>query len=394
MVFIKMIKIINSSLSKVLVCIGTGMELVRFAPVIKALEKRGVAVVTVTLGQRDESLKGLFELFGLRAQHQLETMCYGKPADVLGSRQLDRLDAVLAEEKPDLVLVQGDNESAVLGSLAAFNRGIPVGHLEAGQMTGGAQSPYPEGMYRRLVGRIVGGHFAATEASRRILIEEGSAADSVHVVGNTSVDALHQTLASRRPGKTVELMQQWVAGRRLVLVSEFNGATGDDELVTAVKALREFVEGQPDLCMIFPLPSSPEVRAVVTAELDCHPRVRLMDPLDYGDTIHLLSGAWLVVSDSGGFQEEAASLGVPMIVMNEGWLCAEAVESGVVRHAGSAVESLRNVLQSALTDDSWHASAGRARDLSGDGHAAARLCDLLLGARSPRFATQPLRMAA
>lgn len=385
-----MIKVINSTPSKVLVCLGTSQELVRFAPVIKALEKRGVSMATVSLGQRDETLKPLFELFGLRVQHQLETMSYGQQADVLGSRQLDRLDAVLAVEKPDLVLVQGDHESAVLGSLAAFNRGIPVGHLEAGN----PQSPWQDGMYRRLVGRIVGCHFASSEGSRRLLMDEGSAADAIYVVGNTAVDALHQTLASKRPGKTVELMQRWVAGRRLVFVSKFGGEASGDELVSSLRTLREFIELQPDLCMVFPLHTNPEVRAVVTAELDCHPRIRLMDPLDYGDTIHLLSGAWLAVSDAGGFQEEAAALGVPMLVMHEGDACPQAVECGVVRHAGVSPDHLREMLQSALKDGAWHVSASRARDAFGDGHAAARICDLLLGVHSSGFASQPLLMAA
>lgn len=389
-----MIKIINSDYSKVLVCLGTSQELVRFAPVIKALEKRGVSLSTVCLGQHDGSMKPLFELFGIRAQHQLETMRYGRAADVLGSRLLDRLDAVLAAEKPDLVLVQGDNESAVLGSLAAFNRGIPVGHLEAGQQAGNPQGQESEGMYRRLVGQIVGCHFASTEGSRRMLMDEGSAADAIHVVGHTAVDALHQTLASKRPGITVELMQQWVAGRRLVLVSEFSSESTGDEIAATLRVLREFIELQPDLCMIFPLHPNPEIRTVVMAELDCHPRIRLMDPLGYSDTIHLLSGAWLVVSDSGDFQEEAAALGVPMIVLDENAACPEAVECGVVRLAGTAPEQLSAILHTALADEAWHLSAGDARDVFGDGHAAARICDLLLGARNSRFASQALRMAA
>jgi UDP-N-acetylglucosamine 2-epimerase (non-hydrolysing) len=216
-------------------------------------------------------------------------------------------------------------------------------------------------------------------------------ADAIHVVGSTAVDAMHQTLASKRPGKAMELTQQWVAGRRLVFVS--TGGGGEDG-GSFFRALIEFIEHQPELCMIFSLPSQPEARAAAFAELDCHPRIRLMEALDYCDTMHLLSGAWLVVSDSGDCQEEAAALGVPMIVGQKSAFCAEAVECGRARLVGNKAEKMGEMLLATLVDDEWHASVERARDAFGDGHAARRICDQLLGSRSSRFPSQPLRLAA
>ena len=204
----------NPKPSKVLVCLGTRPELIKFAPMIKALENRGIDLVTVNTGQHTDLLHPLFELFNIRPKHNLEAMVAGQSLNALGSRLLERLDPVLEAEKPDLVIVQGDTSSAVMGSLAAFNRRIPVGHLEAGLRSGNPLSPFPEEMNRRLVGQIAAYHFAATERNRRTLLDEGVAADSIHLVGNTVVDALHQTLKTTRPGKTVELMQQWAAGRR------------------------------------------------------------------------------------------------------------------------------------------------------------------------------------
>ncbi|WP_395744946.1 non-hydrolyzing UDP-N-acetylglucosamine 2-epimerase [Prosthecobacter sp.] len=390
-------KLANSSgltPSKVLICLGTRPELIKFAPMIKALENRGASLVTVNTGQHTDLLQPLFELFGIRAHHNLEAMRPGQSLNALGGRLLDRLDPVLEAEKPDLVLVQGDTASAVMGSLSAFNRGIPVGHLEAGLRSGNPLSPFPEEMYRRLVGQIAGYHFAATERNRRTLLAEGVAADSIHLVGNTVVDALRQTLAQRRPSKTVELMQQWAAGKRLVLVTTHRRENFGETMSQHLRALREFIESQPDLCMIFPVHPNPNVRAAVAEQLDHHPRIRLTDPMGYCDFVHLLSGAWLIVSDSGGIQEEATALGKPMIVLRENTERPEAVECGVARLVGESPERLRDMLRTALMDEVWHANASRSRDVFGDGRTAERICDLLLGVPDQRAASQPLRMAA
>lgn len=380
--------------SKVLVCLGTRPELIKFAPMIKALEQRGAALVTVNTGQHTDLLQPLFELFNIRPQHNLESMHAGQSLSLLGSRLLARLDPVLEAEKPDLVLVQGDTASAVMGALAAFNRGILVGHLEAGLRSGNPLSPFPEEMNRRLVGQIAGYHFAATESNRRTLLDEGVAADSIHLVGNTVVDALRHTLATTRPGKTVELMKQWAAGKRLVLVTTHRRENFGETMSQHLRALREFIESEPDLCMIFPVHPNPNVRAAVAAELDHHPRIRLTDPMGYCDFIHLLSGAWLIVSDSGGIQEEATALGKPMIVLRENTERPEAVECGVARLVGESPERLREMLRMALIDEVWHASASRSRDVFGDGHTAERICDLLLGAQNTSVASQPMRLAA
>lgn len=378
----------GSSRPKVLVCLGTRPELIKFAPMIRALENRGVDLVTVNTGQHTDLLTPLFEVFGIRPHHQLETMVAGQSLNALGGRLLDRLDPVLDAEKPDLVLVQGDTASAVMGSLAAFNRRIPVGHLEAGLRSGNPLSPFPEEMNRRLVGQIAAHHFAATERNRRTLLDEGVSAESIHLVGNTVVDALHQTLSGTRPGKTVELMQQWAAGKRLVLVTTHRRENFGETMSRHLRALREFIEREPDLCMVFPVHPNPNVRAAVAAELDHHPRIRLTDPMGYCDFVHLLSHAWLIVSDSGGIQEEATALGKPMIVLRENTERPEAVECGVARLVGESPERLREMLDTALNDEVWHASASRSRDVFGDGHTAERICDLLFGAQEKTVAKQ------
>lgn len=391
----KLVHNAGSHTYKVLVCFGTRPELIKFAPMIKALQERGVDLVTVNTGQHTDLLEPLFELFGIRPDHNLQAMVAGQSLNALGSRLLGSLDPVLEAEKPDLVLVQGDTASAVMASLAAFNRKIPVGHLEAGLRSGNPLSPFPEEMNRRLVGQIAAYHFAATERNRRTLLDEGVPADSIHLVGNTVVDALRQTLAGTRPGKAVELMQQWAAGKRLVLVTTHRRENFGETMSQHLRALRDFIESQPDLCMVFPVHPNPNVRAAVAAELDHHPRIRLTDPMGYRDFIHLLSHAWLIVSDSGGIQEEATALGKPMIVLRENTERPEAVECGVARLVGESPERLCEMLSTALIDEVWHASASQSREVFGDGHTAELICDTLFGARVEAAASStPLPLAA
>ncbi len=394
MVIMKLIANSGFKPSKVLICLGTRPELIKFAPMIKALANRGAGLITVNTGQHTDLLEPLFDLFGIRPHHNLEAMKAGQSLNALGSRLLERLDPVMEAEQPDLVLVQGDTSSAVMGSMAAFNRRIPVGHLEAGLRSGNPLSPFPEEMNRRLVGQIAAYHFAATERNRRTLLDEGVAADSIHLVGNTVVDALRQTLTTTRPSKAVELMQQWAAGKRLVLVTTHRRENFGETMSQHLRALREFIESQPDLCMIFPVHPNPNVRAAVAAELEHHPRIRLTDPMGYRDFVHLLSGAWLIVSDSGGIQEEATALGKPMIVLRENTERPEAVECGVARLVGESPERLREMLRTALIDEVWHASASRSRDVFGDGQTAERICDLLLGAKMASAAIELMRLAA
>lgn len=392
----KLVDVAGAQPSKVLICLGTRPELIKFAPMIKALEKRGIDLVTVNTGQHTDLLLPLFELFGISPKYNLEAMVAGQSLNALGSRLLSLLDPVLEAEKPDLVIVQGDTSSAVMASIAAFNRKIPVGHLEAGLRSGNPLSPFPEEMNRRLVGQIAAYHFAATERNVRTLVDEGVPASSVHLVGNTVVDALRQTLANARPSKVVDLMQQWSAGKRLVLVTTHRRENFGETMSQHLRALRDFIESQPDLCMVFPVHPNPNVRTAVAAELDNHPRIRLTDPMGYCDFIHLLSHTWLIVSDSGGIQEEATALGKPMIVLRENTERPEAVECGVARLVGESPERLREMLATALTDHAWHTSASQSREVFGDGHTAERVCDVLFSQQqsATAIADAPLPLAA
>ena len=393
-VLINTIETMNFKPSKILVCVGTCAELIKCAPVIKSLEERGVELVVVNLGRNAGLRQSLLEQLEISIDHHLETARFGPSVDVLGGSLLDRLGTVLESENPDLVLVQGDSDSAALASLAAGQRSIPLGHLDAVQHAGNLLSQLPAEMHRRKVGRGAGHHFVVTESDRRTLLGEGRSADSIHVVGNTAVDALRQTLASKRPGKTVEQLQQWAAGKRLVVLSTHGHENFGETMSPHLRALREFIECQPDLCLVFPVHKKSAVCAAAAAELDGHPRIRMIDPLEYFDFTQLLAGAWLVVSDSGDIQEEVTTLGIPMIVLRESSECSEAAACGGARFVGGSPERLREMLRTALIDKGWHINANRSRDVFGDGHAAERICDLLLGSRNTRYVSLPLLLAA
>lgn len=390
----KLVTSSDSRPSKVLVCLGTRPELIKFAPMIKALKNRGVDLVIVNTGQHSDLLEPLFELFDIRACYNLEAMKAGQSLNALGSRLLERLDPVLEKEKPDLLIVQGDTSTAVMGAMAAFNRRIPVGHLEAGLRSGNPHSPFPEEMNRRIVGQIAAYHFAATERNRRTLLDEGVPADTIHLVGNTVVDALRHTLLTKRPGKNVELMQQWTGGKRLVLVTTHRRENFGETMSQHLRALRDFIDREKDLCMIFPVHPNPNVRVAVATELGQHPRIRLTEPMGYCDFVHLLSQTWLIVSDSGGIQEEATALGKPMIVLRENTERPEAVECGVARLVGESPALLREMLRAALIDEVWHANANNSRDVFGDGQTAERVCDILFGTSPQAISMAPMRFAA
>ena len=379
---------------KVLVCFGTRPELIKFAPMIRALQNRGIDLVTVNSGQHTDLLAPLFELFDIQPTHQLAAMQSGQSLNALGSRLLEQLDPVLGDENPDLVLVQGDTATAVMGAMSAFNRKIAVGHLEAGLRSGNPLSPFPEEMNRRLVGQMATYHFAATDRNRRTLLDEGVSPDAIHLVGNTVVDALRHTLATTTPGAVVAEMQEWATDKRLVLVTTHRRENFGETMSEHLRALREFIESHEDLCMVFPVHPNPNVRTAVAAELDGHPRIRLTDPMGYRDFVHLLGAAWLIVSDSGGIQEEATALGKPMIVLRENTERPEAVECGVARLVGESPQRLRDMLKASLTDTHWLENASRACDVFGDGSTGERIADILFGRGAAASNPEPIRLAA
>jgi UDP-N-acetylglucosamine 2-epimerase (non-hydrolysing) len=332
----------------VLTLFGTRPEVIKLAPVLRELDTLPpIRSVVVSSGQHADLVGPFVRLFGLRIDHDLGLMQPEQTPNQLCARVLGALDSVLAGENPSLVLVQGDTTTALAGALVAFHQRIPVGHVEAGLRSGDPLSPFPEEMNRRLISRLATFHFAATTRNRDTLLAEGINADHVFLTGNPVVDALQTILARNTLSVSLrELLHTTVGFRRLTLTTHRRESFGP-VLAANLITLRDFVAAHTDVVLIFPVHPNPQVRSPAGDVLGNLPRVHLLPPLDYCDFISLLARSWLVVSDSGGVQEEAPSLGVPLLVLRKNTERPEAVECGSARLAGDSPTHLRALLEKA-----------------------------------------------
>jgi UDP-N-acetylglucosamine 2-epimerase (non-hydrolysing) len=276
-----------------------------------------------------------------------------------------------------MILVQGDTTTAMAGALAGFHRSIPVGHVEAGLRSGNDQSPFPEEMNRKLITRLATYHFAATESNRQNLLEEGILNSSIFVTGNPVVDALH---AMRRLGKPssemARLLRDTEGYKRVVLTThrrESFGAVMRENL----KSVSKFVQQHADVVLIFPVHPNPDVMGIAQEEFRRQPRVFLIPPLGYEDFIGLLENSWLIVSDSGGVQEEAPTLRKPLLVIRENTERPEAVQAGIARLVGSSAARLTMMLEDAYSEGSWVTTVSKAENPFGRGDSGKRIADII-----------------
>ncbi|SKB00331.1 UDP-N-acetylglucosamine 2-epimerase (non-hydrolysing) [Prosthecobacter debontii] len=363
---------------RLLFVLGTRPEMIKVAPLILEARKQGAEAILVNSGQHADLLTPLFDIFGVYPQHDLQAMVAGQPLNRLLARVIERLDPVLEAEQPDYVLVQGDTATALGGAQAAFHRQIPVGHIEAGLRSGNPLSPFPEEMNRRLVSQIATLHFAATERNRLALRAEGIEDSKIIVTGNTVVDALYHTLSKTQPGPEIAGLREKTAGRRVVLLTTHRRENFGETMRTHLRLLRRFTEAHPELCVVFPVHPNPAVKEAAAQELAGCDQIIITTPMAYADFVHLLSDAWLIVSDSGGIQEEAASLGKPILVLRENTERPEGVDAGVARLVGESATDLESLLNTAVSDTAWFDHAARAEKVFGDGHASERILAKLL----------------
>lgn len=335
---------------------GTRPEAIKLAPVIAELRAHAprIRVINVVSGQHRELLRPFIELFRLQVDHDLAVMQPEQTPAQTCSRILESLDPILDLERPDLVLVQGDTTTVLAGALAAFYRRIPVGHVEAGMRSGNTLSPFPEEMNRQVVTRLATYHFAATEGNRAALLAEGVPESQIFVTGNPVVQALRDLLLSgpAPAGGAAAILEATATCRRIVLTThrrESFGATMEANM----KVIRQFVEAHSDVALIFPVHPNPRVAGPARSILGGHPRIHLTEPLRYEDFILLLSQAWLILSDSGGVQEEAPSLGKPVLVLRENTERPEALAAGVARLTGGDPQVLAGLLEETYRDGRW-----------------------------------------
>ena len=359
---------------KVMTIFGTRPEAIKMAPVVKALEAAPdmESIVTVT-AQHREMLDQVLHLFSITPNYDLNIMSQGQTLYDVTCRALMGLQEVLKEAKPDVVLVHGDTTTTFVGALAAFYEGIPVGHVEAGLRTGNIYSPFPEEMNRKLTGAIGTYHFAPTTTSEANLLKENINPDHLYVTGNTVIDALMKTVRSDYEFDDEKLRQIDFGHHRVILLTTHRRENLGEPMRHIYKALRSVVQETPDAEIVFPVHRNPLVRQVVNEELAGVDRIHLIEPLDYEPFANLMSRSYLVLTDSGGIQEEAPSLGKPVLVLRNTTERPEAVKAGTVSLIGTNVDVVYETTRRLLTDKKAYEAMSNAVNPYGDGRASERI---------------------
>lgn len=372
---------------RVVAVFGTRPEVIKLAPVILDLyERDGVDLTLCATGQHREMLDQTLAAFGFHPDVDLDLMQPGQNPTELLSRLLSGLRGVCERVNPDVVVVQGDTSTVMAGALAGFLHGARVAHVEAGLRTGDRRAPFPEEVNRRVTGVVADDHFVPTTRARDNLLAEGVAADQIYLTGNTVVDALRWMRARvARRALPEELDPQ---GQRLILVTAHRRESFGAPFRELCTALREIAEGFEDVCLLYPVHLNPHVQETARQVLGGCPRVRLTEPLDYATFVALLSRAHLVITDSGGIQEEAPALGKPVLVLREKTERPEAVAAGVVKIVGTQRQRIVAAATELLSDAAAYAAMAREVNVYGDGLAARRIGEVIT---TGRMSTPPFR---
>lgn len=376
-------------MKRILAVFGTRPEVIKLAPVVHALRARprDGRLTLCSTGQHREMLRQALGAFELQPDVELDLMTAGQtPVDLVG-RLLLAIRPVLDEHRPEVVIVQGDTATVMAAALAGFFAGAKVAHVEAGLRTGDRHAPFPEEINRRVAGVVADFHFAPTRRARENLIRENIGPETIFVTGNTVVDALHWMRKHVRGRPLADELEP--GGRRLVLVTAHRRESFGEPFRQLCQALREIAERHEDVLLLYPVHLNPNVQKPVREILDGCPRVRLVEPLDYATFVNVLTRAHLVLTDSGGIQEEAPALHIPVLVMREKTERPEAIAAGVVRLVGTQRETIVAEASRLLTDSAAHAAMTRGASPYGDGLAAQRISEVLLDGRltTPEFSS-------
>jgi UDP-N-acetylglucosamine 2-epimerase (non-hydrolysing) len=366
---------------KVLTIIGTRPEAIKLAPVVLALKRRQDLFdlpVCIT-AQHREMLDQVLALFSITPDYDLNIMSPGQTLAQVTARAMEGLDAVVSAEKPDVILVQGDTTTAFCGALTGYYHQIKVGHVEAGLRTGNKYAPFPEEINRCMVGRIADFHFAPTEQARQTLLHECIADQSVFVTGNTVIDALLwvRERVQVTPPALPDGLFKAIAGQQIILVTGHRRESFGDGFDNICHAIRDIADSFANVVFVYPVHLNPNVRKPVNSILGSHPRIHLIDPLPYASFVWLMDRAAIVLTDSGGVQEEAPSLGKPVLVMRETTERPEGIAAGNALLVGVRSERIVDGLRQLLGDPDRRAMMAAVNNPYGDGLAAQRIVDIL-----------------
>ena len=362
---------------KVMTIFGTRPEAIKMAPLVLELQKHPEqieSIVTVT-AQHRQMLDQVLETFNITPDFDLNIMKDRQTLVDVATNALQGLDKVMKEAKPDIVLVHGDTSTTFVGSLAAFYNQIAIGHVEAGLRTGQKYSPYPEEMNRQLTGVMADLHFAPTNVSKENLLRENKVEEAIFVTGNTAIDALKTTVSEDYSHPVLDQM----GDSRIILLTAHRRENLGEPMRNMFRAIVRLLEEHEDVQVIYPVHMNPAVREVANEILGDNKRVHLIEPLEVFDFHNFAARSFMILTDSGGVQEEAPSLGKPVLVLRDTTERPEGIEAGTLKLAGTDEETIYTLAKELLTNEEVYAAMAHASNPYGDGHASERIVEALLG---------------
>lgn len=361
-------------MKKVMLVFGTRPEAIKMCPLVNELKKRKeLQTIVCVTGQHRQMLDQVLDAFYVIPDYDLSIMKDKQTLFDVTVNILERIKAVLETEKPDVVLVHGDTSTTFVTALACFYMQIPVGHVEAGLRTYDIYSPYPEEFNRQAVSIIAKYNFAPTELSKVNLVREGKDENSIYITGNTAIDALKTTVREDYTHPELE----WASDSRLILITAHRRENQGQPMHNMFRAIRRVMEEHPDVKAIYPIHMNPVVRQAAAAELGDFDRIRIIEPLEVLDFHNFLARSYLILTDSGGIQEEAPSLGKPVLVMRDTTERPEGIKAGTLKLVGTSEEVIYNEFTKLLTDTIVYDAMSKASNPYGDGHACERIADIL-----------------
>ena len=363
-------------MKKVMLVFGTRPEAIKMCPLVNELKTRkGIETIVCVTGQHRQMLDQVLEAFQVEPDYDLSIMKDRQTLFDVTTNILNRIKAVLEEVQPDVVLVHGDTSTTFVTALACFYLQIPVGHVEAGLRTYNIYSPYPEEFNRQAVSIISAYNFAPTELSKENLLREGKNPDTIYVTGNTAIDALKTTVREDYTHPDLE----WAKGSRLIMITAHRRENLGEPMKHMFRAIRRVCDEHPDIKAIYPIHMNPVVREIADSILGDDERIRIIEPLDVLDFHNFLSRSYLILTDSGGIQEEAPSLGKPVLVMRDTTERPEGIKAGTLKLVGTDEEVIYQNFKQLLEDEEAYKAMSTASNPYGDGFACKRIADILEG---------------
>lgn len=361
-------------MKKIMLVFGTRPEAIKMCPLVKELQTRsGLETVVCVTGQHRQMLDSVLNTFGVTPEYDLSIMKDKQTLFDVTVNILEKLRGVLEKEQPDVVLVHGDTTTTFAAALACFYLGIKVGHVEAGLRTYNIHSPYPEEFNRQAVGIVSEYNFAPTDLARDNLLREGKRPESIFVTGNTAIDALKTTVRDDYRHEQLD----WAQDGRLIMITAHRRENLGEPMHHMFRAIRRIADESPDVRAIYPIHMNPAVRRAADEELGGCDRIRIIEPLDVIDFHNFLSRSYMILTDSGGIQEEAPSLGKPVLVMRDTTERPEGIAAGTLRLVGTSEETIYENFRLLLDSKDEYDKMSRAANPYGDGHACKRIADIL-----------------